>query len=189
MLSSVFRAFKREARTTGAYCLLVKFCWGTITSLVLDLSSYKRGCLEQDGRISPLPSELTAHLLPNSSSSFSLSCGLSRGLERPSAFDLDPRLMASRSLRLYQLLRHQETFLADGVRNRQSRRSRKFLFSSAQPEQETASSTSLTPTFLLSLRDAEQKPTCYFHFKAGDLSSLSLYADDSSLCCAVCFLI
>lgn len=45
-----------------------------------------------------------------------------------------------------------ETFLVNLVHNSQTRRSRKFLFSSAQSEQETASSTSLTPTFLLSLR-------------------------------------
>lgn len=47
---------------------------------------------------SRLATELTVHLLPNSSSSFSLSCGLSRELRRLSAFDLDPRLMASNYL-------------------------------------------------------------------------------------------
>lgn len=43
-------------------------------------------------------SELTAHLLPNISSSFSFSCRLRRELWALSGFDLDPRLMISRSI-------------------------------------------------------------------------------------------
>lgn len=109
---------------------------------------------QQNAPLPPLAWELTVHLLPNSSSSFSLSCSLSRELlGGPSTFDLGPRLMASD--RLLDQISSRGIGSVSGRRGPQMSNSRVqevSLLSSAQSEQETASSTSLTPTFLLFLR-------------------------------------
>lgn len=108
---------------------------------------------------SPLPllTQLTVHLRPSSSSSLSRSCGLSRELRRLSAFDLDPRLMASHQrLRLEELLRHQSRF--SGRRGRRTSDSTvqevSLLCSAERHNRKQPAATSPTPT-CLSLADAD----------------------------------